>query len=1320
MRFHPLRRTSLLGATCTLLAGSMVFAPAPWALHLRAADCDGNGIDDHVEVSSGGALDCNRNGRPDACDLRLPGLRFEPGRRFPLPWMPDHRLADLDGDGIPDLIVERPVDDSVVQDAIRIYYGRGAGDFRPPRTLPIPAGPRAVRAADVDGDDDLDLIIITQSQELRLLENRGGETFLGRVGSLPSFDFDADKLAEADLDADGDLDLAVAGSSKVAVLLGDGAGGFDLVHSTDVLMNLRQVLAADLDGDGAPEIIASSDTSRPEGGLWALRNLSGGAFGPPEQLTTERAPGVHAGDLNGDGAVDLVGFERSSEAIVILSNRGDGSFAPGLRTFEDRYGPLILLDLDEDGDLDVASSADGGTLIRLLLNDGIGNLLESRTLRTDRRTLSAIADLDLDGRLDLLLASPDLEDLLTLLQTPDPASFDCNENGIPDECELASGGAADCNENGIPDDCEIASGAAADCNRNGVPDDCELSSSSLSFSTSGQAREAVAPVPLFLEDFDGDGRTDLLVRLRSQGGQLSYALWLQREGGGLARAGEFLSRRGAANYAAADMDGDGALDFLTSGGELFRNAGGGRFALSELFAATATTSHFGVADFDRDGDLDVAFAFSSGLVLLFDNDGAGSLEANREIAIEVRRVFGLAAADFSGNGATDLAVAASQGEHERPAVLVLVNRGDGELDPAGELLPEASSRSQAAALAAADLDGDGAAEIVHWARGLPGIVAYGNDGSGSFTPRIYPHDDAVPWIHLRDLDGDGAPDALVGGALLSVLWNGEGQLAVPEPLPLTASNVALGDIDRDGRLDVAVPRSGNTIVVYRGMPGRRFVRPGELAVGRTPVSMVAPDLDGDGLPDLVVAGHDDPRLSVFLSRKRTFEELASLSAASWPLHLAAGDFDGDGKNDVALSHAAAPELRILLGNGDGTLRESSGPQGIYRDRPLAAADLDGDGAAELVSASSDLQSVAIVRYANGGRFEVAAEIDIGSPAGGVSAGDVDGDGDLDLVLLSTRLGSFLILENRGEQGFHRREAEAVAFEIFPTWAVLADLDGDGDLDAALSGFLDGQAPILLNDGAGRFSLLRELPIPRTTALGQLAAADLDGDGLPDLAVAAPRSHVVHVFQNLGMAAFALAATLDGLVGPSPLVAADFDGNGAPDLAVANQGAASITVFHNLRVPIQAQDCNQNGIPDDCEISRFDCNGNGLPDDCDIAAGTSSDADGNGIPDECAAGRQLPGDCNGDGKLDISDSLCLIGVLFLGRPPRFPCGDGTAASPSNLVLLDAQPDGRLDISDAIAPLKFLFGAGPPHPLLGGGAGGGRCIILADCPDNPACR
>jgi uncharacterized repeat protein (TIGR03803 family) len=95
--------------------------------------------------------------------------------------------------------------------------------------------------------------------------------------------------------------------------------------------------------------------------------------------------------------------------------------------------------------------------------------------------------------------------------------------------------------------------------------------------------------------------------------------------------------------------------------------------------------------------------------------------------------------------------------------------------------------------------------------------------------------------------------------------------------------------------------------------------------------------------------------------------------------------------------------------------------------------------------------------------------------------------------------------------------------------------------------------------------------------------------------------------------------------------------------------------------------------------------------------------------------QLPGDCNQDGQLDISDALCLLGYLFLGRPSALPCGGGTGSDPGNAALLNFNGDtGGVDVSDVIAMLHYLFLGGPAHVL------GKNCIPLAGCPDISACH
>ena len=97
------------------------------------------------------------------------------------------------------------------------------------------------------------------------------------------------------------------------------------------------------------------------------------------------------------------------------------------------------------------------------------------------------------------------------------------------------------------------------------------------------------------------------------------------------------------------------------------------------------------------------------------------------------------------------------------------------------------------------------------------------------------------------------------------------------------------------------------------------------------------------------------------------------------------------------------------------------------------------------------------------------------------------------------------------------------------------------------------------------------------------------------------------------------------------------------------------------------------------------------------------------PGIAEGGLQMPGDLNQDGSMDISDSIALLGHLFLGSPARLPCQEGTIDDPGNLGLLDVNGDNSLNLTDAIHSLAYLFMGGvPPLP-------GTECIPIPGCPE-----
>jgi FG-GAP-like repeat len=135
----------------------------------------------------------------------------------------------------------------------------------------------------------------------------------------------------------------------------------------------------------------------------------------------------------------------------------------------------------------------------------------------------------------------------------------------------------------------------------------------------------------------------------------------------------------------------------------------------------------------------------------------------------------------------------------------------------------------------------------------------------------------------------------------------------------------------------------------------------------------------------------------------------------------------------------------------------------------------------------------------------------------------------------------------------------------PQAIVAADIDGDGRPDLAVVEYDSGEVGILHNQGDGTFVVAAQIPLP--TALMDIAAADVDGDGARDLLVAllgngSADAGSVAVLRNNGDGTFAPPVFVPAGAHPSAIVVADLNGDGAPDIAVVSQSENLLTVVLN--------------------------------------------------------------------------------------------------------------------------------------------------------------
>lgn len=290
--------------------------------------------------------------------------------------------ADLDGDGDLDILATGYTDDSVVW--FENIDGVG-GEFSTPINISFSVNAaRWAVAADLDGDDDLDVVVAAYLDgEVIWFENMGAGNFNSTANKITVSARGPWMVHTADIDGDGDLDVLTASrlDDTIAWYANNGAGSFSEGVAISIGANgAMDVFAADLDGDDDLDVLSASQT---DGRIVWYENLdAAGTFGPGTDIAVLYRPNaVIAADLDGDDDMDVVAPSSGDGRILWFENLdGSGTFSGGKEIVDDLL-PLhvIAADIDGDGDLDLVAASDGYDQVDWYENGHI-NITSSGTL----------------------------------------------------------------------------------------------------------------------------------------------------------------------------------------------------------------------------------------------------------------------------------------------------------------------------------------------------------------------------------------------------------------------------------------------------------------------------------------------------------------------------------------------------------------------------------------------------------------------------------------------------------------------------------------------------------------------------------------------------------------------------------------------------------------------------------------------------------------------------------------------------------------------------------------------------------------------------
>lgn len=696
---------------------------------------------------------------------------------------------------------------------------------------------------------------------------------LGLSGPTDYFGWGATSSgATADMDRDGSLDVIGCGPSSEVILVRWGAGDGTLPSYSGISSAQWEdpvsVALGDFDRDGKPDVAAAASGNsqivvlRSDGGrdltYWA-RATHAVAGAPVDVLV---------GDLDHNGTQDLVAALSTAGAVAVLSGNGSGGFSvdatqPAVGTYpiETASG-----DFDGDGNLDLAvANRDSGN-VSILMGDDDRTFTHEATLTVGTKPSSiACGDFDKDGNADLAIAVRGLT--------------------------------------AVSNDGYVAV-------RNGVGD------GTFSIGTTVVASATWEPSRVSLDDIDKNGWTDAVVTDASSG---SEKVWVFAGGGG---GGGFadgsISRStpaGPEDATTGDLNRDGKPEVVTlnsTGNEynVYTNTSvvprGAQYTLTTETACGTNPEHVAVGDFDRDGKMDMAvtnYGGSSVSIRLGLGTGDFTVASNVPVGQWPHEA---AVADFDNDGKLDFATC-----HIAQRVSVRMGNGDGTFSIAPTLTPDASTSW---GITTGDFNRDGNADL--FVCSYAGDVYLGN-GDGTFSHGALSLPVSPSYYGVADMDRNGTPDivAACGSSVRTLLGNGTGGFPTVRTLSTKADDVAIGDLDRDGVLDLAMAQeTSGTVQPAFGVGDGTFTLGVPRASGTQPKSVEVADLNRDGTPDFASAAFAGGSVPV-----RTGYGDGTFYSAANPLqggayHATTADFNGDGVPDLAAASYYGG-VRVWIGTG---------------------------------------------------------------------------------------------------------------------------------------------------------------------------------------------------------------------------------------------------------------------------------------------------------------------------------------------------------------------------------------------------------------------
>jgi FG-GAP-like repeat len=358
--------------------------------------------------------------------------------------------------------------------------------------------------------------------------------------------------------------------------------------------------------------------------------------------------------------------------------------------------------------------------------------------------------------------------------------------------------------------------------------------------------------------------------------------------------------------------------------------------------------------------------------------------------------------------------------------------------------------------------------------------------------------------------------------------------------------------------------------------GARFTET-TIRVGKGPKWISAADVNHDRIPDLIVANADAGTVTVLLGNgKGQFHEPAGspFVAGHLPNDIAIADMNGDGNPDLVIADHQSPFITVLLGDGRGGFHPAPGSPVDVHSHPhphgVVVADFNEDGHPDVVTDSWGTNQIELLLGDGKGGLQTPGKYFATGrrPYERLRSADFNGDGIPDIVTTNLDDGTITVLLGDGRGGFRNAPESPFPAGAKPWQVAIDDVNGDGRPDLLIIPYerdipksSQNAVTVLLGDGKGAFKPMAGSPLPLRGCHGpnSVTTGDLLGDGRHDIVVACAESRNLTIFERDSGGRFT-SSSQPFKGGWGAVAFAHLSNNHRGELITANNDDGTITIF----------------------------------------------------------------------------------------------------------------------------------------------------------------